>query len=210
MNKDWAEITGKGYYKSYKNKLSQYGNAIGVGRYRLYMAGSESKTGFYGAIFKDVYANKYIVAYAGTNDFRDVKSDLQLTTKIYSKGVAQKKYARIVASWVPANSQIVFTGHSLGGYLASVMSMETGKPSIVFNSPGFGPAYESKAKRSKNIQFITRHTFKKDPISQYGYQKGIKQYYYGSSVYRSPFEYGIPKFSMHTLKNFYTVSLNQK
>ncbi|WP_455920371.1 hypothetical protein [Priestia megaterium] len=224
FNKSWINLNKHGYYTKYTP--STYGNAIGAGQYRMYDALSNPKTNFYGAIYKHVTENKYIVAFAGTNknESGDIKSDAKIGLGIWG-GPAQLKQARMLVSKIPKNaSKVIYTGHSLGGYIAAEMTIETGRPSIVFSAPGFvSDDARIKAYFSRNKNLIIRHEFDKDNIlSALAATKIIPYNYYGG-IYVIPSDYrpgskiiygkGIKSSkvadNMHSLSNFYTTKLHQ-
>ncbi|QDH16339.1 lipase family protein [Swingsia samuiensis] len=82
--------------------------------------------------------NHYVIAFAGTNPFslEDLQEDaLQAFGFIPDQyRDAQTIGSRI--SKVPKNTNIIFTGHSLGGGLATVAGNIADRPVVVFNSAG--------------------------------------------------------------------------
>ena len=89
--------------------------------------------GFQGAIFK--FEGGFICSFAGTDDAQDVVADAKLflgmNTSQYSnaKDFLQK-------SDIPAGSQIILAGHSLGGAIAQVIGNRLKLPFVTFNAPG--------------------------------------------------------------------------
>jgi hypothetical protein len=77
----------------------------------------------------------YVLSYRGTETLDNWKTNLQqgvgLTTDEYERA---KKLATTLSSTTDGN--ISFTGHSLGGGLASAAAVVTGKPAITFNAAG--------------------------------------------------------------------------
>lgn len=217
FNKDWITINKAGYYTKYTP--SSYGNAIGAGNYRMYAALSNPKTNFYGAIYRNIYNNTYIVTFAGTDksEAGDLASDKQLGNG-RAGGPDQIRQARMLVKMLPQKANAVFTGHSLGGYIAAQMTIEFGKPSIVFNAPGFTASdLKKKASASPYRNLIVYHQFDRDNIigvlNTYAFLHGNKSYYPGTK-----YTYGqYVDFSkvagigvgMHSLKNYYTVKVHQ-
>jgi hypothetical protein len=96
-------------------------------------------TGFAAGIFKK--GEEYVVAITGT-DFStspDVNEDAigAMTTSPQSQNAVRLAQA-VNASAISDDS--VYVGHSLGGRLAAVASMESGNPAITFNAAGVSPA----------------------------------------------------------------------
>lgn len=96
-----------------------------------------SKTGFHGETF---YKNgKVVIAMRGTDEVvKDlIKEDIghlamkQLPNQYVD---AQKFYEKVKKDF--PNQEIVFTGHSLGGSLAQLMSNKTGHETVTFNAYG--------------------------------------------------------------------------
>ncbi|WP_394223519.1 Mbeg1-like protein [Priestia aryabhattai] len=224
FNNSWKIINKNGYYTKFTP--STYGNAIGAGQYRMYDALSNPKNNFYGAIYKHVTENKYIVAFAGTDtsELGDWASDALIGVGMWG-GPAQLKQARMLVSKIPKNaSKVVYTGHSLGGYIAAEMTIETGKPSIVFNAPGFvSTDSRLRAYTSPNKNLIIRHEFDKDPIlavlavrkkipvQGYPLPVGIPADYRPGSriIYGKDIKSSKVAKNVHALRNFYTVKLHQ-
>jgi len=203
FNNDWKDLHAKGLYTKYTP--ASFGNAIGAGKYRMYAALSNPTTNFYGAIYREGTSNRYIVAFAGTNtkEAGDLKSDFQITVGKYA-GQNQIKQAEALVKKLPKNAQVVFTGHSLGGYIATSMALKTGHPAIVFNAPGqislamFGTLF------NKNKKYVVNHEMLLDGFSTYGYKPG-KENFYGKLTDKPRFDSLI-----HSIKNFYGFALKQQ
>ena len=97
-------------------------------------------TGFAAGIFQK--GKEYVVAITGT-DFgtsEDVNEDATgaMTMSPQSQNAVRLAQAVNASSALSDNS--VYVGHSLGGRLAAVASMESGNPAITFNAAGVSPA----------------------------------------------------------------------
>lgn len=101
----------------------------------------EDSNGFRAALYTDDNGN-YVVAYAGTDvgSPRDWWADLVqgggLTTGQYDDALSLAEQVRAAYG-----DDVAFTGHSLGGGLATAASMATGAPAVVFNSAGVNDEY---------------------------------------------------------------------
>jgi hypothetical protein len=93
-----------------------------------------SDTGFSASMYQ--LKNGYAVAFRGSDSLLDwygtnIPQALGLRVGQYSQAVA---LARTVVATVGGN--VVFTGHSLGGGLASVAGLATGRRAVTFNAAG--------------------------------------------------------------------------
>ncbi len=83
----------------------------------------DKKSGFHGEAF---YKNgKVVIAMRGTDDKDDLANDIDMAKKKLPNQYAdaQKFYEKVRKDF--PNQEIVFTGHSLGGSLAQLMSNKT-------------------------------------------------------------------------------------
>ncbi len=97
----------------------------------------ESNSGFRAAIYQNPQG-QYVVAFAGTNpkEMGDLKADATqafgMDTKQYNQAIALAKEAEIEFG----NGNVVFTGHSLGGGLASAAALSVNASAVTFNAAG--------------------------------------------------------------------------
>ena len=97
----------------------------------------DKKSGFHGEAF---YKNgKVVIAMRGTelNDVGDILADgnMYIGKNLPNQYVDAQKFYEKVRKDFP-NQEIVFTGHSLGGSLAQLMSNKTGHETVTFNAYG--------------------------------------------------------------------------
>lgn len=89
--------------------------------------------GFDYEVFQDKATGRYIVVYPGTKQLKDWGTDIR-----DGLGYSSRQYEEATKLAVELNAkyhgQVTFTGHSLGGGLAIVSSLATGKQAITFNS----------------------------------------------------------------------------
>ncbi|UOF15232.1 hypothetical protein IEQ11_00765 [Lysobacter capsici] len=133
-----------------------------------------------------VYTNgdgQYVVAFAGTNGFNplgdgdianDVGQGLGFNTSQYKQAVALAKEAEAAFG-----DNVVFTGHSLGGGLASTAALATGNTAVTFNAAGlsndtlrdlgFTP-HEARSQAEDGQ--IRRYNVDGDPLT--GAQQGVE------------------------------------
>ncbi|NVE01905.1 DUF2974 domain-containing protein, partial [Massilia sp. BJB1822] len=96
--------------------------------------------GYFGALYRNKNTETYVYANRGTDERIDwAHNFLQSVGKSSSQYERAIEIARRLKSSEIA-AQLTFTGHSLGGGLASAQSIVTGIPGITFNAAGLNPA----------------------------------------------------------------------
>lgn len=140
-----------------------------------------NRNGFSGGVFEG--RDTIYVAFAGTDDFMDGLSDAQLASwfgknkKLIKSQIAAAKL--LTRGAIASNRQkkpIILVGHSLGGYLAQVVTAEMPvSAGISFNAPGFGPKDKGTMIRPKNsTRLMTNLSRERDVVGNYGWQFGRK------------------------------------
>src|SRR5574344_267874 len=114
------------------------------------------KSGFYSETFMN--GNNIVIAFRGTDIKRGKK---ELTKDMYSNACmglslppsqiinAQSYYEKIKRKY--PNSNIILTGHSLGGSLAQILGSEYGNQTVTFNAYGTANLLKTQIKYSDNI-----------------------------------------------------------
>ena len=93
-------------------------------------------SGFYASAF--YFDNQIIIVFRGTDidDLNDINADLQMVSKnIPNQIIDAKKFYKNIKNTFP-NKKIIFTGHSLGGSIAQIMSYETNCDAVTFAAYG--------------------------------------------------------------------------
>lgn len=136
---------------------------------------TNSETGFHAEIYYNEKTNEYTIAFEGTNfdEWNDVgKTDLLLALGMTPE---QYKKANRIADFLsspnfPSDIKINITGHSLGGGLASIVGLKTGKPTYTYNAAGlnksnineFGLTEKINNNDTKNIKAFQSN---QDPLT---------------------------------------------
>lgn len=121
---------------------------------------TNANTGFHAEIYFNETTNEYTIAFEGTNgdEWADINTDYELGT-----GLVPEQYvlANKIAEFLNSSSfsseiSINITGHSLGGGLASIVGLATGKPTYTFNAAGISEnamnTFNLKDKSAVNIK----------------------------------------------------------
>ena len=87
-------------------------------------------------------AGQYVVVITGTdfNTREDVSEDVTGSMTVSPQSADAIRLAQAVNASKQLSGNAVYVGHSLGGRLAAVASMESGNPAITFNAAGVSPA----------------------------------------------------------------------
>jgi hypothetical protein len=135
---------------------------------------SDPSTGYFGALYRNADNDTYIYANRGTEgpDKLDVRANVLQAFGLES---AQYTQAIYVAQQLKRTfgDRLSFTGHSLGGGLASAQALATGLPAITFNSAGLNPETMRRALGSgfdsawaRGPSLVSAYYVKGDPLSQ--------------------------------------------
>jgi len=119
-----------------------------LNRFQFGLGPTPGPGGFSAEVFRK--GNDVVIAYQGTNPdpfaadgLKDWAGNLQLgflgiaTSQLRQ---AAELYKKVQAFFASENVEISFTGHSLGGGLAGLMSIYFNRPSVVFATAPFQPA----------------------------------------------------------------------
>jgi hypothetical protein len=144
---------------------------------------NDTSTGFRAAIYQDGKGD-YVLAFKGTSSLNDWKADatqaLGLNTAQYDEAVALATKAKAAFG-----NNLVLTGHSLGGGLASTASVITDTPAVTFNAAGVNDATLQRLapegninamKQAANDGLVRRYAVQGDVLTgeqQTGFARGL-------------------------------------
>ena len=110
--------------------------------YRVIDFNENKNTGFYADVLSN--GNDIIIAYRGTESGQDIRNDVAMAkSKIPAQAIDAIRIYDKVKREHP-NSDIVVTGHSLGGSLAEIVSGIRGNLAVTFNACGVGDMFKNK------------------------------------------------------------------
>jgi len=102
----------------------------------------ENESGFKASLYYNEKENLYILAFAGTENLKDWITDIRQGIGLDDKKRGQYRKAIELADKVQeyaGQKNLIITGHSLGGGLASIASVATGCNAYTFNAAGLHP-----------------------------------------------------------------------
>ncbi|MBD8608717.1 DUF2974 domain-containing protein [Aeromicrobium sp. CFBP 8757] len=123
--------------------------------------------GFSATVFRNPETHEVVISYRGTNpeEIDDIREDaLNAANLPNSQGRQAIELARQIADDPRlAGYDVSYTGHSLGGSLASTASIATGNPATTFNAAGVGAgnydqAIDAGGAGSSEEQIVNFHT----------------------------------------------------
>lgn len=106
---------------------------------------TNDKTGFNAVLYRNSLTNEYVVAFEGStlNISKNAWNDFGKNNALNALGMQseQFKMAKAIGDFINEESElndvaIYFTGHSLGGGLASLAGLVTGRPTSTYNAEG--------------------------------------------------------------------------
>jgi hypothetical protein len=131
---------------------------------------ADERSGYYSALFRFSGSSDYVLANRGT----EINSLRDLATDIYGgMGYVPKQFEQAVDLAKQLNNAVgrsggslSFTGHSLGGGLASAQSMTTGGRGYTFNSMGLPPRVIAELKLNPAFESrVTSYNISSDQLS---------------------------------------------
>jgi hypothetical protein len=131
---DCALMSGN-VYENGRSASNQTGVPNGWSRI-LYVP--DQSSGFSAGVFRnDADPDDIVIAYTGTNDKPDLATDFLLARGLPASQLQEAAILYFQVKSAKPKARITFTGHSLGGGLASLMSVFFDRPAIVFNAAPF-------------------------------------------------------------------------
>ena len=145
---------------------------------------TNKKTGYYAEVYKKgkevaiIYRGTDVDIYKGIKETtRDFGNDLRMGGMLEPKQTADAKGTFQAIKQEYPSSNIVLSGHSLGGSLAQLVSAETGTKAVTFNAFGTVKILSQKgySQADQRLLNITNYGHHKDPVfmGNKDYQPGI-------------------------------------
>jgi predicted alpha/beta-fold hydrolase len=95
------------------------------------------RSGLQATLYYNAAKNQYVLAFKGTSQFEDWRANSQQAYTLTQQYQDAVDLARDMSHQY--KNALTFTGHSLGGGLASAAALETGRNAITFNAAGISP-----------------------------------------------------------------------
>ena len=154
--------------------------------YRVIDFNENKKTGFYADVLSN--GNDIIISYRGSDKLfdHDGKNDIAMAkSKIPEQALDAIRIYDKVKREHP-NSDIVVTGHSLGGSLAEIVSGIRGNLAVTFNAYGVGDMFRNKNALKENnvVNYVNEY----DAVSMVNGQNHIGEIYAVSNDCKYPWE----------------------
>lgn len=134
--KDYAELANHVYSRTILNRIP-----VPAGWHEQKYIGNDDLLGFSAGVYYKSSTDEYVIAYTGTNEsiIYDFLTGNSAAASMAAPQVVQAMmlYLDLVHDKGP-NVKVTFTGHSLGGGLASLMAVFFDREATVFNHAPFG------------------------------------------------------------------------
>ncbi|MEK6789605.1 MAG: LysM peptidoglycan-binding domain-containing protein [Pseudomonadota bacterium] len=157
------------------------------------------KSGYYAALYKDDVNGGYLLANRGTESLRDLRTDLVNNfAGVDAQFEDATKLARIVSSREAVGKNVTFTGHSLGGGLASAQAAAVSGIAITFNAAGLTQRVADKLSldlSNNNLAKVEANYLQGDLVSRLQDNPLIDGL---AAVLGSPVKYGIQAIGLLT------------
>lgn len=140
---DYALMAGRAYLTNRPEKANQFPAPEGWAEF-LHVPDAQTPefpvtAGFEAIAFRRLSdPNEIVISYTGTNGPGDIHADLTIAAGKFSEQLMQAAlYYLDIKALAPKDAKITFTGHSLGGGLAALMSVFFALPSTTFDQAPF-------------------------------------------------------------------------
>jgi len=122
---------------------------------------TDEKTGFKSQLYereKEDGTIEYAYVTAGTDDLKDMENDVTQLIGVSKQFDQSIENADLISKDL-GDSELTFTGHSLGGGLASANALATGRDALTFNASGLSQATIEEYELSQNYSTQQIHAF---------------------------------------------------
>ncbi|GAB6566097.1 lipase family protein [Bacillus cereus] len=197
IRKTWGETQDKGYYE--KMSISEFVSKQSLGDWKIYKTLRRPDEGFFGAIFYNENLDRYIVSFRGSNELIDWRDNI--LHGLLSLNSIQRPLAEQLMRELPKEldkNKVIVTGHSLGGYLASIITLTEGYLGVTFNAPGFNIINSMEIANSPYKMQLVHHQMQNDPVGNLYTKFGMQHVYLKKDE-----TYTTQAMESHGIVNFY-------
>lgn len=135
----------------------------------------DDKTGYRGALYQGTFNGKteYIYATQGTNptSIKDWENNFQ---QAFGNSAQYKESVDFAKQYADAYSGVSFTGHSLGGGLASANALVTESKAVTFNAAGLSNATKKDLGLTNKTANISAYIVQGEAVDYYQSKVGLK------------------------------------
>ena len=94
---------------------------------------------FFASLYQNELTGEYVLAFRGTDQFRDIDDSLSQYAGLNSNQYQRASELTQAINIERPNANISYTAHSLGGGLATVAALSSGREATVFNAASVHP-----------------------------------------------------------------------
>jgi hypothetical protein len=135
----------------------------------------DDNTGYRGALYQGTFNGKteYIYATQGTNP-TSIKDWVNNAQQAFGNSPQYNQSVEYAQQYADQYSGVSFTGHSLGGGLASANALATEGKAITFNAAGLSNATKTSLNLTGNTANISAYVVQREAVSHYQSMIGLK------------------------------------
>ncbi len=135
----------------------------------------DKKTGYFGALYKGTFNGKteYIYATRGTEP-TSAQDWINNAQQIFGNSPQYKQSVEYAEKYAKQYTGVSFTGHSLGGGLASANALKIEGKAVTFNAARLSDATKNNLKLTGNVANISAYIVEGEAVDYYQSMIGLK------------------------------------